>query len=108
MKVLPNPPRNKDLGVRAEGEPGRIKEPEVSFSKPLIHHLACQAVFWVRAIVHKPRSFSALLLSRLAIEKSPFHFSLSLLFGLKAAFSPTPLTWLQEAQETLFVLGTVF
>lgn len=106
--------RNKELGVRGEGQPGCIKEAELLFSKSLILHLACEVCcvvcffFPLCAIVQKPKSFSALLVQQLAIEKKPLLFIFQPLFDLKVSFSPAPLKWLRDMQETFLVLGTDF
>lgn len=41
-------------------------------------------------------------------RKKPLLFIFQPLFDLKVSFSPAPLEWLRDTQETLLVLGTDF
>lgn len=103
LKVLLNPHGNKELSVRAEEESKRIKEPELPLSKPLIpvgflslrHCAEVQIIFSPSALAARWR-------------KKPLSLFTKSVVGLESCFSPQPLRWLWEAQETLFVLGTVF
>lgn len=68
LKVLLNPGRDEEWSVRAEGESGRIKEPELPFSKPLIPVGFCEFVPWCTSPDHFQPFFSCSSLEK----KAPF------------------------------------